>query len=351
MAQITLNSSGVASNGSLLLQSNGTTTAVTVDASQNVGIGVTPSAWGSSYKVLQLPGGNIGAFSTTAITTFQNAYDSGTGSYVYLTTAEASRYTQSQGQHQWFNAASGTAGNTITFTQAMTLDASGRLGIGTLSPAGRLDLGVVTASASNQTVITSTNATDASFEVFLRTNVTTIQAGGTGNLAFSNGGSGGTERARITSGGDLLVGTTTAGGAGFTLADAKYIWSLGTYNNLTAAAANMVVASNGSFARSTSALKYKQDIRNLEAIDISKLRPVRYKSNLENDDQTKDHIGFIADEISDLGLIEIVNYGETGEVEGLQYERITAILVKAMQEQQAIITQLQADVAALKGTA
>ena len=39
MAQITLNSSGVASNGTLALQSNGTTTAVTVDASQNVGVG------------------------------------------------------------------------------------------------------------------------------------------------------------------------------------------------------------------------------------------------------------------------------------------------------------------------
>jgi hypothetical protein len=39
MAQITLNSTGVASNGTLALQSNGTTTAVTIDASQNVGIG------------------------------------------------------------------------------------------------------------------------------------------------------------------------------------------------------------------------------------------------------------------------------------------------------------------------
>jgi hypothetical protein len=44
MAQITLNSTGVASNGSLVLQSNGTTAAVTVDASQNVGVGVTPAA-------------------------------------------------------------------------------------------------------------------------------------------------------------------------------------------------------------------------------------------------------------------------------------------------------------------
>ena len=39
MAQISLNSNGVASNGALTLQSNGTTTAITVDTSQNVGIG------------------------------------------------------------------------------------------------------------------------------------------------------------------------------------------------------------------------------------------------------------------------------------------------------------------------
>ena len=44
MAQITLNSSGVASNGTLALQSNGTTTAVTIDASQNVGIGTSSPA-------------------------------------------------------------------------------------------------------------------------------------------------------------------------------------------------------------------------------------------------------------------------------------------------------------------
>jgi hypothetical protein len=41
---------------------------------------------------------------------------------------------QQAGVHQWFNAPSGTAGNAITFTQAMTLDANGHLGIGSTSP-------------------------------------------------------------------------------------------------------------------------------------------------------------------------------------------------------------------------
>jgi hypothetical protein len=42
---------------------------------------------------------------------------------------------QNGGVHSWLTSASGTAGNAISFTQAMTLDASGRLGIGTSSPA------------------------------------------------------------------------------------------------------------------------------------------------------------------------------------------------------------------------
>jgi len=53
MAQITLNSTGVASSGSLVLQTNGTTTAATIDTSQNMGIGT-----GSPLGKLQVKGAN-----------------------------------------------------------------------------------------------------------------------------------------------------------------------------------------------------------------------------------------------------------------------------------------------------
>jgi hypothetical protein len=62
----------------------------------------------------------------------QNAYNDGTN-YRYVGTAAASNYQQSSGSHIWNNAASGTAGNAITFTQAMTLDASGNLLVGKTS--------------------------------------------------------------------------------------------------------------------------------------------------------------------------------------------------------------------------
>jgi hypothetical protein len=84
--------------------------------------------------VLQL---NYGAFGTQAVTgsatMFNNAYESANGVYNYITTNGAGRYTQTLGSHYWFNAPSGTAGNAITFTQAMTLDASGNLLVGKTS--------------------------------------------------------------------------------------------------------------------------------------------------------------------------------------------------------------------------
>ena len=55
MAQITLNSSGVASNGTLALQSNGTTTAITVDTSQNVILNDTAKIGSSRFSMLVNP--------------------------------------------------------------------------------------------------------------------------------------------------------------------------------------------------------------------------------------------------------------------------------------------------------
>ena len=124
------NSVGLSTNG---------TNAVYIDSSQNVGIGVTPSAWGSGYVAAQVgsasifsqAGGSGGYF-------IGNGYFNGSA-YIYKNTAAATRYEMVSGQHTWSYAASGTAGNAITFTQAMTLDSTG-LGIGTTSPAFKLDV-------------------------------------------------------------------------------------------------------------------------------------------------------------------------------------------------------------------
>ena len=198
----------------------------------------------------------------------------------------------------------------------------------------------------------------------------------TGNIAFQTYNGGWGERMRLTYDGSLLVGTTSDSGTltvkGTSTARAGTVISLtdssagnlfkiandglittggaaNPYGNTTATGANAVFASDGVFYRSTSALKYKQDIRDIESIDIAKFRPIRYKSKCNGDDQTLDHFGIVADEVDQAGIKELVSYGIDGQVEGFQYERLTVVLLKAIQEQQALITTLTARITALEG--
>jgi hypothetical protein len=111
-----------------------------IDAGGNLGLGVTPSAWGSSAKVLQINNRtSVWNLSDNSYFT-TNSYFNGTNS-IYIATAPATMYSQqNDGAHKFYVAPSGTAGNAITFTQAMTLDASGRLGIGVTSPTANLEV-------------------------------------------------------------------------------------------------------------------------------------------------------------------------------------------------------------------
>ena len=140
-------------------------------ASGNLGLGVTPSAWGSGTKAFQLQGGSLWSYSSAYLDLYQNGYYDGTYN-IYLTTAAASFYRQSSGSHQWFNAPSGTAGASITFTQAMTLNASGNLSIGNTNNTYKLDVSgqsVIRASATNGVVLQAV-ATDSNNTIYLRPN-------------------------------------------------------------------------------------------------------------------------------------------------------------------------------------
>jgi hypothetical protein len=140
---------------------------------------------------------------------------------------------------------------------------------------------------------------------------------------------------------NYIVLSDGSGNPNLYLDNNKDIFVPKVYVSTTASAANMFVTSGGQFVRSTSALKYKQDIRDLEFIDINKFRPVRYKSKSEGDDQTLDHFGIIADEVDQAGIKELVSYGAEGEVEGFQYERLTVVLLKTIQDLQKRIEILE----------
>jgi hypothetical protein len=121
-------------------------TAMTLN-STGLGLGVTPSAWWSNEKALQIGSGAFFSGRTANPDVAEigaNQFINSSLQRIYIGNGYASRYQQDGGVHQWFTAPSGTAGNAITFTQAMTLDASGNLLVGTTTAGGRLDVQTAT---------------------------------------------------------------------------------------------------------------------------------------------------------------------------------------------------------------
>jgi hypothetical protein len=173
------------------------------DASGNLGLGVTPSAWstGSAFEIGSWAGfGQESSNGYTLVT--GNAYYNGT-SYRYRNSAAASMY-QLDGPssgHRWYNAPSGTAGNAISFTQAMTLDASGRLALGRTSADHRLDVQgniLVRNTLANASFYFAQEGDNSS--TFYQYNNGTLK-----NVIASNGVS-------YFNGGNVLIGTTTDAG-------------------------------------------------------------------------------------------------------------------------------------------
>jgi hypothetical protein len=118
------------------------------DASGNLGLGVTPSAWSASWTAQQFgQAGSLFAFKSGSNYTVlsNNSYVIGggyqSGDARYINDGLSTAYIQNNsGQHLWMTAPSGTAGNAISFTQAMTLNASGNLSIGNTNNTYKLDV-------------------------------------------------------------------------------------------------------------------------------------------------------------------------------------------------------------------
>ena len=293
--------------GTLVFQTGATpTTAVTIDGSQNVGVGVTPSAWATSgtiIKAIQIgAAGSFAAGASDASThVSQNAYFDGS-SWRYIQSAAAGNYFVSGNSHNWRIAASGTAGNAITFTQAMTLDATGAL---TNSKSG------TTGSACVP------SATDAGFLGY----VVNAQASRAASAQF-----------------DLY--------AGFANSVVQF-----------RVRGDGVIYAQNTTVQSVSDIRFKENIiDSQEGLEIiSALRPVRFDFKEGHGNDKKNQLGFIAQEIKQVfpDAVDIWDKSEDPENPYLSVgpAALIPVLVKAIQEQQALITQLQADVAALKGAA
>ena len=265
---------------------------------------------------------------------------------------------------------------TTNATERMRIDSSGNVGIGTSSPSRRL----VVAASGTAARLEVINTSDSDRGGYLRDTGSTFEFGsnsGVRPLAFAPDG---TERARIDTSGNLLVGSTSspatartylkgasATSSDFALlvqnsanTDMNYVrndglFSTGTasqspYNKTTASAANVFVDSGGVLNRSTSSIKYKQNVK--DAVhglsDLLNLRAVTYEGKSE-EDAGKTFGGLIAEEVHNAGLNEFVQYADDGSPDALAYGNMVSLCIKAIQEQQQMIETLQAKVAALEG--
>jgi trimeric autotransporter adhesin len=351
---------------------SGATIGMRLNSSGNLGLGVTPSAWTNTGKTIQFKYAAVSSDNTTdSIELSSNAYYD--GSWKYIQAYTAGRYAISNGAHFWYTAASGTAGNAITFTQAMTLDASGNLGVGTTSPGARLDV----SSASSAVAGFSKSGSQTVYAVSYASNAgIAAESGGLNAVLLSSSNNliqlytNNAERARIDSSGNLLVGTTSVfGGSKLTVSTASgrpasfvstaaadsstygiYVAKFAndsttsqrfvgfSINNDTAGSGqiNANGASQAAFG-SFSDARLKENIVDLspQLASIMALRPVEF------DYKTGGHqTGFIAQEM------QSVFPDAVGEADGFLtvtgWNKTEAILVKAIQEQQAIIESLKA---------
>jgi hypothetical protein len=328
-------------NGTKKLKSG---TELQMDSSGNLGLGVTPSAW-ASFRALDLQyNGALASFSSGAVTLVYNAYFNG-GSWIAKSTGSSSKFgLDSNGSYSWQQASSVTGGSGFNYSTPMTLDASGNLGIGTTSPAGKLSV----ASGVNSTGSGNPTAWDSTYSTFGNAGTTGSAVG----IGFNGGGLltsitpssswqpmtylaqshifkiSGTESARIDSSGRLLVGTTSAGLSNSNSTSNQFDGNgrVITINHAGGPSGSLymqfgyggtqigsiTVATSSSVAyNSTSDYRLKNTIAPMTGAlaKVALLKPCTYKWNADGSDGE----GFIAHE-----LAEVVPHAVTGEKDAVE---------------------------------
>ena len=326
--------------------------AMRIGADGNVGIGTVPSAWSSS-TALQLGDrvslASVGTTSDLHLT--NNAYWS-SPNWRAEETAEASNYYMTGGEHVWRYAASTTAGNIVSWSEAMRIDSSGNLLVGTTTSVStsssqtgaEIRSNGISVSAVNSNACTIANriGTDGDITLFRKDGTTVGSIGNAGsNLHIGSGDVG----IRFAGGADALVPVGASSNLGTKRDGSIDIGeSSGRFKD--------IYATNGTIQ--TSDRNEKQDIESLSDVEQrvavaakGLLRKFRWKSAVEEKgDDARIHFGIIAQDLQAAFTAEGLDAGrygmfihstwtdeETGEERsrmGVRYSELLAFIIAAI---------------------
>jgi hypothetical protein len=311
-------------SGSLQLATNNGTTAVTIDTSQNVGIGISPS------QKLDV-NGNQRLIGDSAYLLWRNTADNASSGVIQFPSASVATIGTYVNQAMLFQ---------TNNTERMRIDSSGNVGIGVTNPSSFYSLAdnLVLGAGTGSHGLTIYSGSDSSGYIGFNDTVSNsmqgfIQYNHSGDyMAFAPNGS---ERMRITSGGEVYIAGTADQGAYNLQCNGTGVWGAGAYVN-------------GSDAR------IKEDIAPIQSgLDVvEKLNPVtyRYKEEWSKDQSTQ--TGFIAQELltaldGQVYVDGIVQQG--GEYMSVAYQNIIPILTKSIQELNAKVEAQAVRIAELEG--
>lgn len=121
----------------------------------------------------------------------------------------------------------------------------------------------------------------------------------------------------------------------------------------TSDGANCRILLNGEILRVVSSRRYKREIRDADvdpaAVLAMRGRTWRDKADVAEDPNTgRRYVGFIAEELDELGLTEFVDYDVDGLPQAIQYDRVSVALLALAQHQQTQLDDLGARVTALE---
>jgi hypothetical protein len=234
----------------------------------------------------------------------------------------------------------------VNGTDVISLTATGNVGIGTSSPTAALNVSGINVGAA----IDWTNTTSSTGRSFRWVSLNS------GGFAIEDLTASGAERMRITSGGNVLIGTTTDAGYTLNVAGNAQIIKSSTSTALVAGLSGVTgsiirFSYNGSFVGSISTdgsntayntssdYRLKDEIRIIDnpLEKVMKLNPVsfRYKNSKTRQD------GFIAHEIQQILPYLVTGEKDGAEMQEVDYSKLTPILIAAIKEQQAQIQELK----------